>query len=106
MLCSRQEKQKGQVVEALTKKGAALCDLFLARAEGSGDGRPQVSSTEGSPEAEPPSLADLNRAYAELLKWADPGDTKVRRARSTARTSVPRPTGAACPRRGSERTAR
>ncbi|KAG0430430.1 hypothetical protein HPB47_022708, partial [Ixodes persulcatus] len=75
----QQEKQKGQVVEALTKKGAALCDLFLAsaRAEGSGDGRPQVSSSEGSPEAEPPSLADLNRAYAELLKWADPGDTKV-----------------------------
>uniref|UniRef100_V5IDQ3 Tripeptidyl-peptidase 2 n=2 Tax=Ixodes ricinus TaxID=34613 RepID=V5IDQ3_IXORI len=75
----QQEKQKGQVVEALTKKGAALCDLFLAsaRAEGSGDGHPQVSSTEGSPQAEPPSLADLNRAYAELLKWADPGDTKV-----------------------------
>ncbi|XP_075538908.1 tripeptidyl-peptidase II [Dermacentor variabilis] len=95
----QQEKQKAQVVEALTRKGAALCEIFLARQEagrGSGDGQP-ASPSGGSPQPaaesattetpstaavtttdeQGPTVADLNRVYAELLKWADPGDPKV-----------------------------
>ncbi|KAL1467155.1 hypothetical protein MTO96_026283 [Rhipicephalus appendiculatus] len=77
----QQEKQKAQVVEALTRKGAALCEIFLTRQEagrGSGDGQPAspppaVTTTDD----QGPTVADLNRVYAELLKWADPGDPKV-----------------------------
>ncbi|KAH7964790.1 hypothetical protein HPB49_001355 [Dermacentor silvarum] len=95
----QQEKQKAQVVEALTRKGAALCEIFLAQQEagrGSGDGQP-ASPSGGSPQPAPdsatteapstaavtttdeqgPTVADLNRVYAELLKWADPSDPKV-----------------------------
>uniref|UniRef100_A0A224ZB69 Tripeptidyl-peptidase 2 n=1 Tax=Rhipicephalus zambeziensis TaxID=60191 RepID=A0A224ZB69_9ACAR len=97
----QQEKQKAQVVEALTRKGAALCEIFLTRQEagrGSGDGQPASPPPGGSPQPAPdsassdaplstaavtttddqgPTVADLNRVYTELLKWADPGDPKV-----------------------------
>ncbi|KAH7932065.1 hypothetical protein HPB52_024918 [Rhipicephalus sanguineus] len=98
--CDKQEKQKAQTVEALTRKGAALCEIFLMRQEagrGSGDGQPASPPPAGSPQpatdsassdAPPstaavtttddqgPTVADLNRVYAELLKWADPSDPK------------------------------
>ncbi|XP_077513162.1 tripeptidyl-peptidase II isoform X1 [Amblyomma americanum] len=83
----QQDKQKAQVVEALTRKGAALCEIFLAHQEaGRGDGQPPPGSpppaADGgeappAPDEQVPSVADLNRIYAELLKWADPGDSKV-----------------------------
>lgn len=96
----QQEKQKAQVVEALTRKGAALCEIFLSKqaGQGSGDDRPQSPSATAAPETavveaaaaapaaittmaaadeEGPSVADLNRVYSELLKWADPNDPKV-----------------------------
>ncbi|KAH7963825.1 hypothetical protein HPB52_023148 [Rhipicephalus sanguineus] len=97
----RQEKQKAQTVEALTRKGAALCEIFLMRQEagrGSGDGQPASPPPAGSPQPatdsassdapqstaavtttddQGPTVADLNRVYAELLKWADPSDPKV-----------------------------
>ncbi|XP_037509766.1 tripeptidyl-peptidase 2 [Rhipicephalus sanguineus] len=97
----QQEKQKAQTVEALTRKGAALCEIFLMRQEagrGSGDGQPASPPPAGSPQPatdsassdapqstaavtttddQGPTVADLNRVYAELLKWADPSDPKV-----------------------------
>uniref|UniRef100_A0A2R5LKX2 Tripeptidyl-peptidase 2 n=1 Tax=Ornithodoros turicata TaxID=34597 RepID=A0A2R5LKX2_9ACAR len=62
-----QEKQKLQVIEALVKKGAAMCDLLP---EGHADG-------EGDDAVDVPTIAHINAVYQELVKWCDPIDVKA-----------------------------
>ncbi|GFY42745.1 tripeptidyl-peptidase 2 [Trichonephila inaurata madagascariensis] len=82
------EQQKGWVIEALVKKGRAMCDLLSLDATDddsesfksleSGDATSQVTSEGKSEETDACITLDkINEIYCELLKWADQVDIKV-----------------------------
>ncbi|CAL1282653.1 unnamed protein product [Larinioides sclopetarius] len=92
------EQQKSFVIEALVKKGKAMCDLLFLKSDATGDEAEQGSesskSMEGgeistqtevsvpsevkSPEGDTTITVDkLNEVHSELQKWSDQADTKV-----------------------------
>lgn len=86
------EKQKTAVIEALVRKGVAICDLIDAQTKGQANGFATVTSTDSnsvvvgeSVTAEDPKMsptveqfyADADQVYYEILKLTDPYDQKV-----------------------------
>ncbi|CAG2111388.1 unnamed protein product, partial [Medioppia subpectinata] len=66
------EKQKTTVLEALAKKGIAICDLIDAQTAGSTTGSDAKLSPTGDQ-----FVSDVNQVYAEICKLTDPYDQKV-----------------------------
>ncbi|CAG2104207.1 unnamed protein product [Medioppia subpectinata] len=66
------EKQKTTVLEALVKKGIAICDLIDAQTADS----IAASNAKLSPTGDH-FVSDANQVYAEICKLADPYDQKV-----------------------------
>ncbi|GFT82599.1 tripeptidyl-peptidase 2 [Nephila pilipes] len=87
------EQQKSWVIEALVRKGRAMCDLLSLKADTAGsddeEGEDYKSleggdmsalvSSEGKSEETDASITldKVNEIYSELLKWADQVDIKV-----------------------------
>ena len=56
------EKNKSYLLEALTKKGLALCEMYEA----------SDKTTESAP-----SLEEIQNIFNEIVKFVEPTDTKV-----------------------------
>jgi hypothetical protein len=72
------ERQKTVLVEALARKGSAVCRLYtIANAAGSkagdGDGQGQLSAA-GAPVV---SLDSIDSVWRDVLRFTDTNDTKV-----------------------------
>lgn len=72
------ERQKTALVEALSRKGSALCRLYtITNATGSkagdGDGQEQLSTVGASAI----SLDSIDNVWRDVLKFTDTNDTKV-----------------------------
>jgi hypothetical protein len=75
---SLMERQKTALLEALSRKGSALCRLYtITNAVGSkardGDGQEQLSTASASAV----SLDSIDSVYRDVLRFTDANDTKV-----------------------------
>lgn len=66
-----QEKQKNAVIEALAKKGSALCDLLEREAS------QEEKESKSSEDTKPITLAEVDEIFAEIQKWVDSYDVKA-----------------------------
>lgn len=64
IFCSQQEKQRGYLLDAFTKKGIALCKLHL-------------SNDLSEDEVKPSTIDNIKQTVADILKFTDLTDSKV-----------------------------